>query len=90
MLIIRLKTDCSVSFTEELTSMSQNTLQELAKKLDALINYSEQLKQDNELFKQREHQWRLERNRLIEKNNLACNRVEEMIVHLKSLEKSTN
>jgi cell division protein ZapB len=88
--MVRSKTDQSVSFIEELTPMSQNTLQELAKKLDALINYSEQLKQDNELFKQREHQWQFERNRLIEKNNLACNRVEEMIVHLKSLEKSTN
>ena len=70
--------------------MSQNTLQELAEKLDSLISYSEQLKRDNELFKQREHQWRLERNRLIEKNNLACDRVESMIAHLRSLEENIN
>jgi cell division protein ZapB len=70
--------------------MSQNTLQELAKKLDTLISYSEQLKKDNELFKQREYQWQLERNRLIEKNSLACSRVEAMIVYLKSLEKNTD
>ena len=70
--------------------MSQHTLQELAKKLDSLINYNEQLKQDNELYKQREHQWQLERNRLIEKNDLARNRVEAMIAHLKNLEKNTH
>ena len=70
--------------------MSQNTLQELAEKLDSLISYSEQLKRDNELFKQREHQWRLERNRLIEKNNLACDRVESMIAHLRNLEENIN
>ena len=70
--------------------MSQNTLQELAEKLDSLISYSEQLKRDNELFKQREHQWQLERNRLIEKNNLARNRVESMIAHLRSLEENIN
>ena len=70
--------------------MSRNTLQELAKKLNDLIDYSEQLKKDNELFKQRERQWQLERNHLIEKNKLACSRVEAMIVHLKSLEKSTD
>jgi len=69
---------------------SQNTLQALAKKLDNLINYTERLKQDNELFKQRERQWQLERNRLIEKNNLARSRVEAMIAHLKKLEKSIN
>ena len=70
--------------------MSQNTLQELANKLDSLITYSQKLKKDNELYKQREYQWQLERNRLIEKNNLARNRVEAMIAHLKNLEENTH
>ena len=64
--------------------MSRNTLQDLARKLDALISYNEQLKRDNALFKQREHQWQVERNRLIENNNLARGRVEAMITHLKT------
>ena len=70
--------------------MSQHTLEDLAKKLDNLIHYSEQLKQDNALYKQREHQWQLERGRLIKKNNLARNRVEAMITHLKNLEENTH
>ena len=70
--------------------MSQHTLQQLAEKLDNLINYSERLKRDNELLKQREQQWQLERTQLIEKNNLACSRVEAMITHLKSLEENIN
>ena len=70
--------------------MSQHTLQQLAEKLDSLINYCERLKRDNELLKQRERQWQLERTQLIEKNNLACNRVEAMITHLKSLEENIN
>ena len=70
--------------------MSQHTLKQLAEKLDNLINYSERLKRDNELLKQREQQWQLERTQLIEKNNLACSRVEAMITHLKSLEENIN
>ena len=70
--------------------MSRHTLQQLAEKLDSLINYSQRLKRDNELLKQRERQWQLERAQLIEKNNLACNRVEAMITHLKSLEENIN
>ncbi len=70
--------------------MPQHTLQQLAEKLDNLINYSERLKRDNELLKQQERQWQSERTQLIEKNNLACNRVEAMITHLKSLEENIN
>ena len=70
--------------------MSRHTLQQLAEKLDSLINYSQRLKRDNELLKQRERQWQLERAQLIEKNNLACTRVEAMITHLKSLEENIN
>ena len=87
--IVRLS-DTGGFFKVEITFMSRNTLKALAKKLDALISYSEQLKKDNELFKQRECQWQLERSHLIEKNKLACNRVEATIVYLKNLEKNTN
>ena len=65
--------------------MSQYTLKQLAEKLVSLIDYNRKLKRDNELLKHRECQWQSERSQLIEKNNLACSRVEAMITHLKGL-----
>jgi len=70
--------------------MSQNTLESLSEKLDLLIEYCEQLKQDNQQLRQREQQWHQERNRLIEKNDLARTRVEAMITHLKGLQQSVS
>ena len=65
--------------------MSEYTLQQLSTKLDQLIHHCEQLRHDNASLLQREQIWMSERERLIEKNDLARTRVEEMIAHLKSL-----
>lgn len=46
----------------------------------------QRLKQENADLKARESDWQRERQRLIEKNELARTRVEAMITHLKSLD----
>lgn len=76
--------------------MTDQSLAALESKLDQLIYTCEQLSQDNAslqkqtaTLKERETSWIAERSRLIEKNDLARNRVEAMITRLKSLEEQT-
>lgn len=66
--------------------MSDDLLLSLETKLDRLILLCNRLQQDNAELKARESEWQRERVRLIEKNELARNRVEAMITHLKSLD----
>lgn len=68
------------------TTMSDDLLLSLETKLDRLILLCNRLQQDNAELKARESEWQRERVRLIEKNELARNRVEAMITHLKSLD----
>jgi cell division protein ZapB len=65
--------------------MSNDLLLALEAKLDRLIQSCNRLQQENAELKARESEWQRERTRLIEKNELARNRVEAMISHLKSL-----
>jgi cell division protein ZapB len=66
--------------------MSDNLLLTLETKLDKLILLCSRLQQENAEFKTRESEWLRERERLIEKNELARTRVEAMITHLKNLD----
>lgn len=66
--------------------MSDDLLLSLETKLDRLILLCTRLQQENSDLKARESEWRQERERLIEKNELARSRVEAMIAHLKSLD----
>ncbi len=73
--------------------MSDPLLQTLETKLDQLIqecsrlgDENRRMRQEMATFKTRETDWQVERSRLIEKNELAKNRVEAMISRLKSLE----
>jgi len=61
-------------------------LQAIEQKLDALLEERQQLLKENQALKQAEQTWHQERNRLVEKNELARTRVEAMITRLKSLE----
>ena len=72
-----------------ITSMSENTIEELYKKVDQLIGYCEALQSDNRQLQLREQELLSERERLIEKNEQARTRVEAMIGHLKNLQRST-
>jgi cell division protein ZapB len=66
--------------------MSNDLLLSLETKLDRLLMVCQRLQQENAELKARESDWQRERQRLIEKNELARTRVEAMITHLKSLD----
>lgn len=66
--------------------MSNDLLLSLETKLDRLLAACQRLQQENADLKARESDWLRERQRLIEKNELARTRVEAMITHLKSLD----
>lgn len=66
--------------------MSDYSLEALSKKVDELIRHCDKLTQDKRLLEQKEILWQQERERLIEKNEQARERVQSMIQHLKNLE----
>ena len=66
--------------------MSDIHLHSLEAKLDQLLLICTRLDRENKELKERESNWSHERTRLIEKNELARNRVEAMIGRLKNME----
>ncbi len=66
--------------------MSEQEVKKLEYLVDDLLQACEHLKQENKLLRERQGQLLTERAKLIEKNELACARVEAMIVRLKALE----
>lgn len=69
--------------------MDNPELQRLAAKLDELLEHHERLKAQNRLLLANERAWREERAQLIEKNELARQKVEAMISRLKALEQDS-
>jgi len=61
-------------------------IKELEAKIDELISLCESLEQKQALMEQDRENWSQERTRLLEKNELAKNKVEAMIMRLKALE----
>lgn len=66
--------------------MSERLLAEVEAKLDKLIQRCHQLQAENQSFRQKEQEWLEERARLLEKNDLACVRMESLIARLKHFE----
>ncbi|MFH7468016.1 TIGR02449 family protein, partial [Pseudomonas syringae group genomosp. 7] len=66
--------------------MEETDLQALMKRVDLLMKYAEQLKGQNALFLAQEKTWREERAPLIEKNEIAREKVESLISRVKALE----
>jgi len=69
--------------------MEDADLQKLTAKFEQLLQRLEQLKAHNRLLLANEKGWREERALLIEKNELARQKVESMILRLKALEQDT-
>ena len=69
--------------------MEDADLHALTSKLELLIQRVEQLKAQNRLLLANEQTWREERAGLIEKNELARQKVESMISRLKALEQDS-
>lgn len=61
-------------------------IKSLEAKVDALIEALDELERKNAMLETDRENWLVERNRLLEKNELAKNKVEAMILRLKALE----
>ena len=70
-------------------TMEDTDLQALMARLELLIDRVEQLKSQNGLLLAQEKTWREERAHLIEKNEIARNKVESMISRLKAPEQDS-
>ncbi|MDQ7075105.1 MAG: TIGR02449 family protein [Gammaproteobacteria bacterium] len=64
----------------------EQKLVQLQQQLDQLLALCQQQRDENRLLKEQARQLHLERAQLVEKNELARNRVEAMISRLKSME----
>lgn len=69
--------------------MQEDELHLLKSRLELLIGRVEQLKRQNALLSVQEKSWREERAHLIEKNEVARQKVESMISRLKALEQDS-
>ncbi|RRV09259.1 TIGR02449 family protein [Pseudomonas sp. v388] len=69
--------------------MEDTDLQALMNRLELLLKHTEQLKSQNALLLAQEKSWREERAHLIEKNEIARQKVETMISRLKALEQDS-
>ncbi|WP_434678527.1 TIGR02449 family protein [Pseudomonas sp. R1-18] len=69
--------------------MEDTDLQALMSRLELLLKHVEQLKSQNALLLAQEKSWREERAHLIEKNEIARQKVETMISRLKALEQDS-
>jgi cell division protein ZapB len=69
--------------------MSEKSLKSLERKLDELIELCEALNQENQLLKSEADSWKVEREKLVEKNELAREKVEAMIQRLRALEQQS-
>ncbi len=69
--------------------MAENHLKALEQKLDELITLCHELNRENQSLKTESANWKRERQELIEKNELARNKVEAMLDRLRSMEQPT-
>ncbi|MEM7098947.1 MAG: TIGR02449 family protein [Pseudomonadota bacterium] len=62
-------------------------LNQLESQVDELLVLTQVLSKENKALRAQQQNWSTERAKLIEKNELAKNRVESMITRLKALER---
>ena len=66
--------------------MADDDLTLLAEKLDQLLRQNARLREENRRLRAAEHQWQVERTRLLDKNEHVRQAVESMISRLNALE----
>ncbi|MEQ8516864.1 MAG: DUF904 domain-containing protein [Chromatocurvus sp.] len=66
--------------------MADDALKMLENKIDQLIDLCGELNRENQQLKAENLNWRRERQDLIDKNDLACQRVETTLNRLRSME----
>ena len=68
--------------------MEASQLKLFSDKVEKLLEYCQKLESDNSFLKAQQDEWSGERIKLMQKNDLAKNKLESMIGRLKSLEQS--
>ncbi len=68
--------------------MEKSRLSQFSDKVDQLLAYCQKLEADNAALRELQEDWQNERARLLQKNDLARNKIEAMIGRLKALEQS--
>ena len=68
--------------------MDQSSVQRLSDKVEQLLDYCGKLEKDNAALRNLQSDWTSERAKLLQKNDMARNKIEAMIGRLKSLEQS--
>lgn len=69
--------------------MADQQMQSLERKVDELIQLCDQLDRENRLLKANADSWKQEREKLLEKTDLARSKVESMIQRLRALEQES-
>ncbi|MEH6344528.1 MAG: DUF904 domain-containing protein [Bermanella sp.] len=67
--------------------MEAYNLKDINKKLDELIAVHQNVKSENRKLKADEKAWQHDRHRLLQQNELARNKIAEMIARLRNLDK---
>ncbi len=66
--------------------MEASQLKTFSGKVEQLLDYCQALEADNLALKAKQDEWLTERSTLLQKNDLAKNKIESMIGRLKALE----
>lgn len=66
--------------------MEKNEIQQLERDVEELIRISRRSHEENMLLRSQQAAWLIERAQLIEKTDLARNRIEKMMSRLKELD----
>ena len=69
-------------------SVQGDHLSVLEEQVDDLLTLAQVMSKENKALRVQQQNWTTERAKLIEKNELAKNRVESMVTRLKALEKA--
>jgi cell division protein ZapB len=69
-----------------MSNSSPNSFKTLESKVDELIKLCADMRKENQMLRDKEHQWRNERETLLGKNQLARGRLEKVLRRLKTLE----
>ncbi len=66
--------------------MDKNAIQQLEQQVDELLRTSRRLREENMLLRSQQAAWLTERAQLLEKTDVARNRIEKMVSRLKELD----
>lgn len=69
--------------------MHTKQLRDLQRKIDKLLSIHEELREQNRTMRMAEADWQTERAKLIQQNEMARRKVNEMIQRLQTLERNS-